>query len=108
MDSNTEEPSSPARDGLEQAGNHIPRDDVDLVEDPSPADAPAGESAGDAADEDLPAADSAGGITYVPDHEETDPAGRAPGLNKATGPAEEKDEQTADERDLTTDISPSD
>ena len=43
------------------------------------------------------------------DDEKSDEAsGTAAGVNEAVGPAEEEDQENGDDRDLTTDISPSD
>ncbi|WP_309070535.1 hypothetical protein [Arthrobacter sp.] len=42
------------------------------------------------------------------DQDEDEASGTKLGVNEAAGPAEEKDKETDDERELTTDISPSD
>jgi hypothetical protein len=126
----SEEPSSPVRDGLTQSANPLPRERTEQTAaggtgGGAGGDGGTGGSAGSGTSGgDLPATDSAGGIAYRPDHEDPDPgelasgdgsgaadsagSAEAPGLNVAAGPAEEADRESADERDLTTDISPSD
>lgn len=78
MDSETGGNQNGVQDGLQNAQNPISRD-------PEPTDEE--RAANQAADE---------------------AEGAALGVNEATGPAEEEDEATDDERELTTDTSPSD
>ncbi|WP_159615947.1 hypothetical protein [Arthrobacter zhaoguopingii] len=86
----SEDPSSPVRDGLSQGANPVPRERTEQT-------APADDADGSAnLDFDFSGADEAG----QPEE--------APGLNVAAGPAEEADRESGDEEDLTTDISPSD
>lgn len=42
------------------------------------------------------------------DEKPKEASGTATGVNEAVGPAEEEDQENGDDRDLTTDISPSD
>ena len=86
----SEEPSSPVRDGLTQPTTPLPRERTEQT-------APADDADGSAnLDFNFSGAD------------ESDQAEEAPGLNVAAGPAEEEDREKTDERELTTDISPSD
>jgi hypothetical protein len=130
MADESEEPSSPVRDGLTQPTNPLPRERTEQTasgggtDDGGTDDGSDAGAASGTADADLPTTDSAGGIAYRPDHEEPsfgdldyddggysgepERPGEAPGLNVAAGPAEEADRESADGRELTTDISPSD
>jgi hypothetical protein len=93
----SEEPSSPVRDGLTQPTNPLPRERTE-------------QTAGDAPDGDgTPEGAASGSANLDFDFGEApDTPEEAPGLNVAAGPAEEADRESTDERELTTDISPSD
>jgi hypothetical protein len=119
------DPSSNAgtvRDGISGTSQPLPRDagqDEDLD---TATDAPETGSGGAGGEQDSPdggnvdaeegQANSAGGVLYAegdkPAAHREGGEGTVEGYNKAAGPAEELDEASDDERDLTTDISPSD
>lgn len=109
------------RDGLSGAANPIPRQTPEQSE--TPAETAADDAALDAAQEqpsgtgddaagDAGTANSAGGLAPVEDAGDdggnSAARGQALGLNEAAGPAEEKDNESPDDRGLTTDVSPSD
>ncbi|RJU01584.1 hypothetical protein D6T65_08500 [Arthrobacter frigidicola] len=86
----SEEPSSPVRDGLTEPTTPLTRERTEQT-------APGDDVDGSAnLDFNFSGADESG----QPEE--------APGLNVAAGPAEEEDREKTDERELTTDISPSD
>ncbi|MHA7263290.1 hypothetical protein ACX80W_08840 [Arthrobacter sp. TMN-37] len=120
----SEEPSSPVRDGLTQAANPVPRENIAET---ASDDAGTGGTDGGGTD-DAPhsgeggepgTTDSAGGIAPRPDRQAPGPDDpdsegggdgepeEAPGLNIAAGPAEEADRESGGQ-ELPTDISPSD
>jgi hypothetical protein len=119
------DPSSNAgtvHDGLSGTSQPLPRDtgqDEELDAAPDAPEAGSDKAGGgqDSAeggnvDTDAGQANSAGGVLYAegdkPSAHREGGEGTVEGYNKAAGPAEELDEASDDERDLTTDISPSD
>lgn len=86
MTSDTNSPENAVQDGLQHAQNPVSRD-------PEPSGT---DTVGDLTDE------------LARDDSEDEASGTALGVNEAVGPAEDEDRDAEDERDLTTDISPSD
>jgi hypothetical protein len=93
----SEEPSSPVRDGLTQPANPLPRERTGQT-------ASAGGTDGEGPEDGT----GPGSPNLDFNFDEPDQPEEAPGLNVAAGPAEEEDRKSNDERELTTDISPSD
>ncbi|GAB3563318.1 hypothetical protein GCM10027405_17700 [Arthrobacter alkaliphilus] len=77
------ETNNPVRDGIQNAADPIPREAVGV-----------------------PAADDSSKGPQAADRSE--PGGDDPGVHDPSGPAEEEDEASADQRGLTTELGPSD